>query len=44
MRGIGKEARLGFNSWSGSASHKIAQALHDFLGDVIQDVKPFPVQ
>jgi len=30
-----------FLCWSGAASHKIAEALHSFLGDVIQDLKPF---
>jgi len=30
-----------FLCWSGAASHRIAQALHGFLGDVIQDLKPF---
>ena len=30
-----------FLCWSGAASHKIAEALHGFLGDVIQDLKPF---
>jgi hypothetical protein len=30
-----------FLCWSGTASHKIAEALHGFLGDVIQDLKPF---
>jgi len=30
-----------FLCWSGAASHQIAQALHGFLGDVIQDLKPF---
>jgi hypothetical protein len=30
-----------FLCWSGAASHLIAQALHDFLGDVIQDLEPF---
>jgi hypothetical protein len=30
-----------FLCWSGKASHQIAQALFDFIGDVIQDVKPF---
>ena len=26
---------------SGAANHQIAQALHGFLGDVIQDLEPF---
>jgi len=30
-----------FLCWSGASSHKIALALHGFLGDVIQDLKPF---
>jgi hypothetical protein len=30
-----------FLCWSGAASHKIAVALRDFLGDVIQEIKPF---
>ena len=30
-----------FLCWSGDASHKIAGALRDFLGDVIQEIKPF---
>jgi hypothetical protein len=30
-----------FLCWSGAASHQIAQALHSFLRDVIQDLEPF---
>ncbi|MBS0416924.1 MAG: toll-Interleukin receptor [Proteobacteria bacterium] len=30
-----------FLCWSGPAGHKIAEAFHGFLGDVIQDLKPF---
>lgn len=30
-----------FLCWSGAASHAITHALHGFLGDVVQDLKPF---
>jgi hypothetical protein len=30
-----------FLCWSGPVSHAIAEALHTFLGDTIQELKPF---